>query len=301
LPHAEADYIRYFPSSAEAQAWGLGLAGAGLALVRPGERYPTGQHPSERLFDWEHGRIIEALQVVLITSGRGILEMADGVVRPIERDTAFIVLPRVWHRYRPDPATGWRESWVEVGGPGVDRLLAQGVFSAAEPVRSGVVASGLEAAISAVHASARHAASGFDPALAALALAVLAGWSKCGRLETAPSAAQRAVAAAERHFSDHFAEPVNIPAVARSLGVGYSQFRKVFQQLTGHSPWQYVLRLRLERARRILVASDITLEMAAADLGFSSAFHLSTSFKAAYGIAPTPWRRQMRCAARAGA
>jgi len=52
--------------------------------------------------------------------------------------------------------------------------------------------------------------------------------------------------------------------------------------------------LRLTQARRLLVSSDATLDDLAARLGYSSGFHLSTAFKAAYGISPNRWRTQMR-------
>ena len=99
---------------------------------------------------------------------------------------------------------------------------------------------------------------------------------------------------AEQYFGAHLSEPVNIAALARSLGIAYSHFRRAFKVHTGYAPWQYVLQLRLAHARRTLTTGDeITLDELAAHLGFSSAFHLSSAFKRAYGIAPTTWRKQL--------
>jgi transcriptional regulator GlxA family with amidase domain len=102
----------------------------------------------------------------------------------------------------------------------------------------------------------------------------------------------RAVAEAERHFAEHLSEPLDMALLARRLGVAYSHFRKVFKMHTGFAPWQYMIRLRLSQARRILASSDATLEEVALRVGFSSGYHLSAGFKQAFGIAPDPWRRQ---------
>ena len=135
--------------------------------------------------------------------------------------------------------------------------------------------------------------AGLDAELAAAALAVLAAWDKAQRAQPERSRVLRVIATAERQLAERLTEPVNVEALARRLGIAYSHFRRVFKEHTGFSPWQYVLHLRLERARRLLASSDATLEEIAARLGFSSPFHFSRAFKRANGVAPDHWRRQL--------
>lgn len=236
--------------------------------------------------------MLEALQVVLITRGRGWLETRALGRKRIEAGTAFVLVPKIWHRYRPDLEVGWEESWIEVQGPVVNKLLRNGGFLPAAAIRPVGAAAGIETALEAVHALARRAGPGFDPALAAGAFGVLAAWEKSRQVPAVRSRMLRALTEAERHFAEHLDEPVNVEALARRLGVAYSHFRRAFKAHTGFAPWQYVLQLRLSQVRRLLVSSEMTLDDAAARLGFSSAFHLSAAFKQAYGIAPDRWRRQ---------
>ena len=294
MPFLPPDYFRYFPPSHDIKAWGLGVTAAGFTQVKPGSSYPPGHHPTDHDFAWEHGRILEALQIVLIVSGSGTFEMRGVAAQPLVADSVFTILPRTWHRYRPNLATGWVESWVEVQGPVIVELLRKGVFAKETVVRSDATATGLDTALDALHAIARDAGPGFNPELSARALAVVAAWRRIGMIQEEQPQARRAVIAAERYLADHFAEPVNVQALSKKLGMAYSHFRREFQQHTGFAPWRYVLHLRLSRARRMLVSNQSTLDDIAARLGFSSAFHFSAAFKRAYGVSPNQWRQSMR-------
>lgn len=292
MPVRPIDYFRYFAMAPAMRHWGLGLTAAGFTTVKPRSSYPPVRHPDDHQFDWEHGRVLDAMQIVLITGGGGWFESKATGRRRIEAGMAFALLPQVWHRYRPDAATGWVESWLEVRGPVVEELLRAGVFAAGAAVRRVPGAAGLEQALEAVHLRARGPVPGFDPELAAAALAVLAAWEKARLVRPERSRVARAVAEAEHYLAEHLAEPVNVAGLARRLGVAYSHFRQAFRAQTGFAPWQYVLNLRLAHARRALASGDATLDDLAARLGFSSGFHLSTAFKQATGVAPSHWRRR---------
>jgi len=293
MPAWPSDYFRYFATAPDLRRWGLGLTASGYTLVKPSATYPPALHPTDHQLDWEHGRVLDAMQIVLITDGRGWFESQATGRRRIGPGMAFALLPNVWHRYRPDAVTGWVESWIEVRGPVVESLLRDRIMAPAAAVRRAGAVAGLETALEAVHTRARTAGAGFDPELAAAALGVLAAWEKARLTQPARSRIVWAVSEAERHLAEHLTEPINIEALARRFGVAYSHFRRAFKAQTGFAPWQYVLHFRLSRARRLLSSSDATVEELATRLGFSSAFHLSTVFKQRVGVAPTHWRRQL--------
>jgi AraC-like DNA-binding protein len=275
----------------------VGVTAAGIARIAAGSAYPPPKHPADHHFSWERGRQLEAFQILLVVSGRGWFETKETGLIPVEAGTAFMLFPRVWHRYRPDPETGWEESWVEMQGPVIEELYNQRVLDPSEPIRRNALAAGLDAAIEAIHSQVRALNRGFDPELSALALNTLTLWDRSGQSSPQRSRLAGAVSEAEHYLANHLVEPVNIEALARRLGVAYSHFRRAFKQHTGYAPWQYVIQQRLVRARRLLAASDITLDEAAERLGFSSAFHLSSAFKQVFRVPPDRWRRQLRAAA----
>ena len=293
MPRLPENYFRYFAATPDTAVWGLGVTASGLTRVSAGSPYPPACHPPDHQLDWSRGRVLEAMQIVLIAGGRGLFETRATGLCTIVAGEAFALLPGVWHRYRPDPETGWEESWVELPGPMVDRLLASGTCTPEKAVRRGALTGGLDEALAMVHARSRRGPPGFSPARAAAAFAALGAWAESVEPPPASSGMARVVDTAERYLADHHTEPVNVAELARRLGVAYSHFRRAFRARTGFAPWQYVVHLRLARARRMLASGDATLAAIASELGFSSAFHFSTAFKQAFGTAPEHWRRRL--------
>jgi AraC family transcriptional regulator len=64
----------------------------------------------------------------------------------------------------------------------------------------------------------------------------------------------------------------------------------VFRRETGETPHQYVSRLRLEEAARLLRATDQTVLQIAIAVGFENASHFSVQFKRDYGVTPLAYR-----------
>jgi AraC-like DNA-binding protein len=288
-----SEYTRYYPDAPSLRKWGLWISASGRSTIPSGHPYPPGGHPPDHDFNWRNGRILDALQIVLITEGRGLLETRESGKKMIEAGMAFLLLPGVWHRYRPDPSTGWNESWIEIRGPLAGELLAAESILARKPIRSRGETGELEKVLHRIHCLTEDPRS-TRPELSAEALRCLALLSKQIQKSDSGESFGQIILRSERYLSEHYAEALDMEDVARKLGVSYSSFRRSFRRQTGLSPWQYVVRMRLETARRLLAIGDEKLEEIASRLGFSSAFHLSTSFKKAYGISPGIWRKKER-------
>jgi len=262
----------------------------------PAERRPIRRRGIRRdhHFSWASGRKLDALQILLIEGGSGEFESKPTGPKVIEPHAVFIVCPGVWHRYRPNPQTGWRENWLELQGPLVERLRRHNLLSPRKAVATAHEITGLDRTFSEIHHLLRSPGTVFNPELSALALRVLALWVNWGRQTTLLDPATRIVAEVEAWLTEHMGESIDLVKLARQFGMSYSNFRRVFKDLTGMSPWQYLLQLRLAKARRLFVNDGMTLTQIAERLGFNNGFHLSAAFKSYYGKSPMQWKNELR-------
>ena len=98
------------------------------------------------------------------------------------------------------------------------------------------------------------------------------------------------VAQVEAHLLKHLAEPVGLDEMARALHVSRSSLSHRYNELTGTSPMQALLRLRIEQAKRLLVRGH-KLDDIAGQCGFYDAAHVSRVFQAKTGQSPRRFAR----------
>lgn len=89
----------------------------------------------------------------------------------------------------------------------------------------------------------------------------------------------------------NFAKDLTDASVARQLGLSTSHFRFLFKQATGMPFHKYLVGLRLEKARRMLVEQGLPVGAVAKAVGFSALSHFSRAFAQRFSVSPTSLRR----------
>jgi AraC-like DNA-binding protein len=87
-----------------------------------------------------------------------------------------------------------------------------------------------------------------------------------------------------------FAEPLDVPAVARVAHVSPAHFSRQFRATFGESPHRYLQRRRVERAMELLRETDRPVTDICFDVGFSSLATFSRTFKLIVGEPPSAYR-----------
>ncbi len=82
-----------------------------------------------------------------------------------------------------------------------------------------------------------------------------------------------------------------LKSLSNWLGLSESHFIEMFKQETGETPHQYLLMIRLDRARRLLLSEDLSLTEIALKCGFSSSAHFSSSFRKSYNVSPSDYKK----------
>lgn len=291
---AEADYSNYMHVSPDLELWGLNLVAAGKTTVLPNRAHDSEGDPSGFASNAsaDKGRILDALHLLLIRKGRGHIEYKPGEPIELVTGSTCILLPGKWHRLRPDPVSGWQESWIEMRGSLLSGILSSDGFDAANRIRQSSIGGRIDFVLELIHSKARMLGSS-TAELSAYGMQILAFWLAENAEDSSTIHTAMAMARAERILSGRCMQPISIADIAAEVGMSYSHFRRELKQRTGYSPWQYVMRMRLTRVCRLLLTTDNTLEQIAAAVGFNSAFHLSTQFRKQYGLPPRKWQEQL--------
>ncbi|SBV32330.1 putative AraC family transcriptional regulator [uncultured Sphingopyxis sp.] len=100
----------------------------------------------------------------------------------------------------------------------------------------------------------------------------------------------RAIAA----ILDHPAADHCVTGLAKEAGMSRSAFAREFKVALDLTPMEFVARVRLNLAHRLLVSTGISVEGIAAAVGFSSRSHFSRLFREHYGIDPSGLRRSSK-------
>ena len=85
---------------------------------------------------------------------------------------------------------------------------------------------------------------------------------------------------------ERLADGISLDDLAAASGYSLFQFARMFKATTGMAPHQFVLRLRLERAQRLLLRERLSLADVAVACGFYDQAHLTNAFRKAFGRTP---------------
>jgi len=89
------------------------------------------------------------------------------------------------------------------------------------------------------------------------------------------------------YIETHLFEPcLSNESIARDLGISEVYLRKLFRQGVRTTPKQYVLGLRLARAKQLLCHTSFSVTQISAECGFSCVYHFCRAFKSKVGCTP---------------
>jgi LacI family transcriptional regulator len=100
----------------------------------------------------------------------------------------------------------------------------------------------------------------------------------------------RDVHLAIQYIREHGTEPLKVPQVARVLGVSRRKLEQHFARVTGHTPHDAIVRVRLDRAKQLLLETDWGLERVAERAGMGTAQTLRRLLVGDEGLTPAEYR-----------
>lgn len=121
-----------------------------------------------------------------------------------------------------------------------------------------------------------------------LLLQILASLSRSvNRQESTECSEIRAAAA---YLCEHFCQPLSLADCAAHLHLSVSRFSHLFTKTIGVSPYQYLLRLRLDRACALLLHTELDIRHIAQLVGFDDPSYFSRLFRKRFAKTPGAFR-----------
>jgi AraC family transcriptional regulator len=108
----------------------------------------------------------------------------------------------------------------------------------------------------------------------------------------APPSALARVTRVVRRIERDLDTEISLASLAREAGLSPYHFLRTFEQVTGVTPHQYVLRMRLREAAVRLAAEPTQVLDVALDCGFGDVSNFNRTFRAEFGVSPREYRRK---------
>ncbi len=99
------------------------------------------------------------------------------------------------------------------------------------------------------------------------------------------------VSQAKDYIYDHMGEELSLGTVADSVGLSASHFSRIFKKETQYSPYEYIILVRINKAKHLLKTTDMPIKEIAYEVGYRSESNFCNSFTQRIGISPINFRR----------
>ena len=262
-------WMRYFTPGPAHHRLGLACLGVGLQY---GELPTVGP------------RTLDHHVAVVISAGGGWFQGADGRRQKVTAPALIWLVPGVPHHYGPDP--GWDECFVDFTGPATATYTELGYIEPDRPVVPLSDAAGARATVGRIARAARRGNPLLEVETGAAVHELLVVLRRA-RSDTAPDGHQVLQALARDAF-----KPLSVAEHAALHGMTPAELRAAVRRGAGCSPKDYLLGIRLGRAKELLAATELPVAAVARRVGYDDPAYFSRLFNRRVGMAPVHFRAQ---------
>ncbi|MTJ92947.1 MAG: AraC family transcriptional regulator [Desulfovibrio sp.] len=97
-------------------------------------------------------------------------------------------------------------------------------------------------------------------------------------------------------MEENFSDKIDVQLLATKANMSISSFHKAFKEITADSPLQYLKKIRLTRAKDLIIQKRMTACLAATEVGYESPSQFSREFKRYFGQSPADLKRGIHTA-----
>lgn len=263
---------------------------AGMVEIRPGDPYPyqADRHPPQYTKLWDSGRVLNEYQFLYLAKGEGVYR-TEGEEHPLREGNLLILVPGVWHWYRPRPETGWTEYWVGFDGDYPQKLAESGFLGPGLRLLEVGIQEDIISHFGQIIDGVANERPGYQQYVSALVPLI---YAEACMHALAPCLEAKGKLLFERIraiFAENLYGTLDMESLAADLGLNYSNFREEFKVYTGLSPYQYFLQMKINRAKELLLDGRHSVKEISYTLSFENPYYFSRLFKKKTGVTPSSW------------
>lgn len=226
--------------------------------------------------------------IEIVTGGTGVLTLG-GCEHVLQHGSVFTYGPGVPHRIASDARHPLRKFFIDLSRQ-PDRknhpLLQPGAcFHTLMADRMAALVNGIiqDASGGGDATSVRQRSIGLLLELAAC---------PCARESSAHGVAYRNYQRVKAHIESRHHRGGTIEEFAAELHIDAAYLSRLFKRFGNETPYQFLTRLRMERASHLLLRHrNLSIQQISDSAGFANPFHFSTIFRRYFGVAPSSFRR----------
>lgn len=96
-----------------------------------------------------------------------------------------------------------------------------------------------------------------------------------------------------RHYIDsHYNKDISLDDVSREVEISPYYFSKIFKEETGRNFVEYVTEIRMNRAKELLLHTDMSMKEICSEIGYADPNYFSRTFKKNTGVTPTEYKER---------
>lgn len=94
-----------------------------------------------------------------------------------------------------------------------------------------------------------------------------------------------------RKLHENYQKEISIEEMARSAGYSRDHFHRIFKEVTGRTPYDTLISIRMDRAKNFLLNASLSVGEIADLIGFKDIFSFSKQFKQTFSCSPSFYRK----------
>lgn len=102
---------------------------------------------------------------------------------------------------------------------------------------------------------------------------------------------QTVIEAAIQYIGEHYGESLTLPELARHVNMSQFYFSRLFKKQCGYSPHEYIILVRINRAKHLLKTTDQPVKVIANCVGYPNITTFSNLFSSRVGVSPSQFRK----------